>query len=65
MGRPSSASTLVMRGNRNIDIVCNDDGDGGNGTPCTNVGTLTSDDALVASIVNENGNQIDAVDRGI
>ena len=50
---------LVLRGDRDIDISCNDDGNGGNGTPCTNIGSNTSDDALVASIMNENGNQVD------
>jgi hypothetical protein len=56
LGTPLEA--LVMRGDRQVDVACNDDGNGGNGTPCTNIGTLTSNDTLIAQIMNENGNQI-------
>jgi hypothetical protein len=50
---------LVLRGDRDIDVACNDDGNAGNGMPCSNIGNLTSDDALVAAVMNENGNQIE------
>jgi len=54
----SATEGLVLRGDRQINVACVDDGNGGNGTPCTNIGNLTSDDNLAASVMNENGNQV-------
>jgi len=58
-GFTAEAVEIRETGSGAIRIACQDDGNAGNGTPCTAIGSTTTSTATLASIFNENGNQVD------